>query len=68
MLILEILKVKEEWYMDKETYRVLASVRIERAIELVDEAQKCNHTLRIKPKELHEFWKDATENNPKEQN
>ena len=41
--------------MDKETYRVLAGVRMERAIGLVDEAQKCNHTLRIKPKELHEF-------------
>lgn len=41
--------------MDKETYRVLASVRMERAIELVDEAPKCNHILRIKPKELHEF-------------
>ena len=68
MLILEILKAKEGWYMDKETYRVLASVRIERAIELVEEAPKCNHTLYIKPKELHEFWEDATENNPKEQN
>ena len=33
--------------MDKETYRVLASVRMERAIGLVDEAQKCNHTLRL---------------------
>lgn len=41
--------------MDKETYRVLASVRIERAIELVDEAPKCNHTLYIKQKELHGF-------------
>ena len=41
--------------MDKETYRVLAGVRMERAIGLVDEAQKCNHTLCIKPKELHEF-------------
>ena len=41
--------------MDKETYRVLASVRMERAIELVEEAPKCNQTLYIKPKELHEF-------------
>ena len=54
--------------MDKETYRVLASVRMERAIELVEEAPKCNHTLYIKPKELHGFWEDATENNQKEQN
>ena len=51
--------------MDKETYRVLASVRIERAIELVEEAPKCNHTLYIKPKELHEFWKDASASNLK---
>jgi len=28
---------------------------MERAIELVEEAPKCNHTLYIKPKELHEF-------------
>jgi len=28
---------------------------MERAIELVDEAPKCNHTLYIKQKELHGF-------------
>ena len=38
--------------MDKETYRVLASVRMERAIGLVDEAQKCKHTLRTLKLEL----------------
>jgi len=28
---------------------------MERVIELVDEAPKCNHTLYIKQKELHGF-------------
>lgn len=37
--------------MDKRRIE-FASVRMERAIELVDEAPKCNHTLYIKQKEL----------------
>ena len=56
MLILEILKVKEEWYIDKETYRVLASVRMERAIELVDEAKELLQNERYKSANNRAFY------------
>lgn len=56
MLILEILKAKEGRYMDKETYRVLASVRMERAIELVDEAKELLQNERYKSANNRAFY------------
>ena len=42
--------------MDKETYRVLASVRIERAIELVDEAKELLQNERYKSANNRAFY------------
>lgn len=42
--------------MDKETYRVLASVRMERAIELVDEAKELLQNERYKPANNRAFY------------
>lgn len=42
--------------MDKETYRVLASVRIERAIELVDEAKELLQNERHKSANNRAFY------------
>lgn len=42
--------------MDKETYRVLASIRIERAIELVDEAKELLQNERYKSANNRAFY------------
>ena len=42
--------------MDKETYRVLASVRMERAIELVDEAKELLQNERYKSANNRAFY------------
>ena len=42
--------------MDKETYRVLASVRMERAIELVDEAKEMLQNERYKSANNRAFY------------
>lgn len=42
--------------MDKETYRVLASVRMERAIELVDEAKELLQNERYKSANNRSFY------------